>query len=129
RSFARRRRRSGVEAGRLPGLGSRSRPAGRDVAINLATVPDEDDAVTGRVALVPFHLRVGHGNPRAILDHPLAVGDDGNVVIALDLEDVRLEGIRLAAARNPRMVGLPEALEPFADFRGRIGPLAVVARR
>jgi hypothetical protein len=105
-----------------------SRPAGRDVAIDLATVPDEDDPVAGRIAAIEFHLRVGHGNSRAVLDHAFAVGDDGHVVIAFGLELISLEGVGLAAAGNPRMVRLPQGLKPFTDLAGRTGPLAVVPR-
>ena len=107
---------------------ARSCAAGGDVAVDLAAGPDEDDAVTSRIAPVKFHLRVRHGNVRAIRDHPFAVGDDGDVVIAFDLEGIGLERIRLAAAGKARMVGLPEALEPFTDVRGRAGPPAVVSR-
>src|SRR5260221_9599778 len=106
-----------------------SRPAGRDIAVELAAIPDEDDPVAGRVALVEFYLDVGQGNPRSVRDPPFAVGDDGDVVVAIGLERIRLEGVGLAAAGNPRMVGLPQAFEPFPDVRGRIRPLTVVARR
>jgi hypothetical protein len=45
-------------------------------------------------------------NARPVRDHALAVRDDGNVMVALDLEGVGLEGIRLAAAAHGRIVGL-----------------------
>src|SRR6202035_5120215 len=107
---------------------SRSGGAGRDVAVDLPAAADEDDAVSGGIAPVEFHLGVRHGNARAVRDHALAVGDDGDVVVALNLEGIGLERIRLAAAGQARMVGLLDALEPFTDVRGRVGPLTVVAR-
>src|ERR1700736_7011473 len=97
--------------------------AGRDVAVNLALGADEDDAVPGRVAGVPLHLGIGDRNARAVGEHALAVSDDGDVVIALDLERVGLESIRLAAAAHGGIVGLHEGLEPLADGGGRVAPL------
>jgi len=78
----------------------RSSPAGRDVAIERAGGANKDDAVPGRVALVPLHLRVGHTDARPVGDQAFAVGDDGNVVIARHLERVRLERIGLMAPKG-----------------------------
>jgi hypothetical protein len=51
---------------------------------------DEDDAVPGGIAFVPFNLVVGHGDFRAVRNLDLAVRDDRNVMAAFDLKDVGL---------------------------------------
>ncbi len=53
-------------------------------------------------------------------------GDDGDVVVTLDLEVISLVGVGFAAARHPRMVWLFEVFEPFFD--PRILPLVAAAR-
>src|SRR5258708_35423492 len=75
-----------------------SQPSRRHVAIHLSLRPDEDDAVPGGIASVPLHLLVGHRDARAARNHALAVGDNADVVVALDLERVRLEGVPYPAA-------------------------------
>src|SRR6516225_8699918 len=89
-----------LQAALTPGSGGSSplHAAGCDVAIDLALVADEDDAVAGRIAAVPFHLLVRHIDPRAARQDAFAVGDDGYIVIAFDLEIIGLERIGLAAA-------------------------------
>ena len=54
------------------------------------TRAEEDDAVPGRVATVPFDLGIGNCNTRSIVDVRATewcvvtrVGDDGDVLIAL----------------------------------------------
>src|SRR5215471_19808849 len=93
-----------------------SEPARRHVAIHLPARPDEDDAVPGRIASVPFHLWIGNRDARAARNHALAVGDDRNIMVALDFEAVGLEGVRLAAAGQPGVVRLLERLEPPSDM-------------
>src|SRR3984893_18847376 len=78
------------------------------VAEHLPPRADEDDAVSGRVAGVKLHFLVRHRNAAAhgdVRDGTMS-GDDGDVVIALDLEPVGLIGVGFAAARQPRMVRL-----------------------
>jgi hypothetical protein len=89
----------------------------------------EDDAVPGRIAGVPFHLGIGHGNSRPLRDRALAVGHDGDAVVAVGLEHIGLERIGLPAAADGRIVGLHQGLESLADRGGRIGPLAPLARQ
>src|SRR4029077_13479876 len=86
-----------------------SHPAGGDVAIDLPLDTDEDDAVPGRVSLVPFHLVVGHGDFRPVRYIALAVRDDRDVAAAADLEDVGFVGVGLAAARASGGVGVSRA--------------------
>src|ERR1700704_2831908 len=50
-----------------------SHTSGRDVAVHVALGPDEHDAVSGRVSLVPFHLLIRNGDPGSRLQHALAV--------------------------------------------------------
>ena len=47
------------------------------------------------VSLVPFHLVIGNGNFRSVRD----LSRDGNVVAALDLEEVGFVGVGLANTR------------------------------
>src|SRR3954463_8372896 len=109
-----------------PGSGP-SHPAGGDVAIDLPLDADEDDAVPGRVTLVPFHLVVGHGDFRSVRYIALAVRDDRDVAAAVDLEDVGFVGVGLAAARNSGVVGLSQPLKPPSHVRRRVLPLAIVS--
>src|ERR1700730_10347390 len=102
-----------------------SQPAWRYVAIHLSLRPDEDDAVPGGIAGVPLHLLVGHRDARAARDHALAVGDDGDIVVALDLECIGLEGVRHAATAHGGVVRLREGLEPFAHVGRKVSPLPV----
>jgi hypothetical protein len=104
-----------------------SHPSRRNVAVDLALVPNEDDAVLGGVPFVPFHLGVRDGNACPVGDYPLSICDDGNVVVAFAVEVIRLERIGLAAATHVRVVRLHEALEPLADIGGRVAPLAIVS--
>src|ERR1700730_8966697 len=89
--------------------------AGNDVAVDLALAADEDDSVPGRIAGVPFHLLVRDREPGPAGEDALAVGDDGDVVIALDLKRVGLERVRLTATADVGIVGLHQRLEPLAD--------------
>src|ERR1700733_5851235 len=92
-----------------------SNPARRHVAEHLPLRAHEDDAVPGRVALVPFHLVVWHrdaGTDRDVGDRAMA-GGDRDVVVALVLERIRSIGGGLAAAGYMRIVGLHQGLEPL----------------
>jgi hypothetical protein len=57
----------------------------------------------------------------------VAVGDDGDVVVAFDLETVGLKRFGLATTRHRRIVRLHQALEPLPDLRGGISPLTAIA--
>src|SRR4051794_13132388 len=94
-----------------------SHPAGGDVTIDLPLDTDEDDAVPGRVSLVPFHLVVGHGDFCPVGYLALAVRDDCDVAPAVDLEDVGFVGVGLAAAGDSGVVGLPQPLKPPSYVR------------
>ena len=50
---------AGLVCGVLAGLSWLSSP-GRQVTIDLTTIADEDNAVPGRVATVPFDLGIGN---------------------------------------------------------------------
>jgi hypothetical protein len=54
-------------------------------------------------------------------------GNDGDVVVALDLEIIGLVGVGLAAARHPRMVWLFKVFEPLFGPRILRVPPGVVA--
>ena len=71
---------------------------------------------------IPFHLGIGHRNAGPVRQHAFAVGDDGDIVIAGDLEGIGLERVGLAAARHRRIVRLHEALKPFAGSAGASRP-------
>src|SRR6516164_1717637 len=103
--------------------------ARRDVAVKRAPCPDEDDAVASGIALVPFHFGIGHRNAGPVRDYAFAIRDDGDIVIAVDLEIIGLEGVGFTAARERRIVRLHEVLEPLSDVRGGVAPLTIVARR
>ncbi len=92
-----------------------SHAAGRDVAINLAVGANENDAVAGGITLIPFHLVVRYWYPRSVWNVAFAVGDDGDVLIAVNLEDVRFEGVRFPAAGLHWFIGLHELLEPLPN--------------
>jgi len=77
---------------------------------------DEDDAVTGGVALVPFHLVIGDWKLRAVGDHSFTVRDDGDIVVAFNLVGVGFEGIGFAATGYPGVIRLHEFLVPLAYF-------------
>src|SRR3954464_8183977 len=101
--------------------------ARRHVAEDLAVTADEDDAVPGGVAFVPFHFLVGDGNSRPFRDDTLAVGDDGYVFVTAHLEAVGFKSIGFAATRHVRVVRLHQLLKPFTQVSGLIAPLSVVA--
>ena len=103
--------------------------AGRHVTEDLAIRSDEDDAVTGRISLVSFHLLIRHRNPRPVRNDSFAVGNDSHVLIARNFKIVSLEGIRLPTAGLIRIVGLHEALEPLPHGAGLITPLAEISCR
>jgi hypothetical protein len=79
--------------------------AGRDVAVDVVTSAQKDDAVTGRVGLIVFQLVIRNDDLGSNI-HVLAaqwcigagVGDDGDIPVAIDLEGIRPIGIRFAAA-------------------------------
>src|SRR5262249_33856422 len=102
-------------------------PARRHVAIHLPLRPDEDDAVPGGIACVPFHLLVGHRDARAVQNYALAVGDDRDIAVALGFEVVGLEGVRLAATGDAWMVRLLERLKPSTHIFGLVRPLSIIA--
>ena len=62
--------------------------ARRHVTEYLAVTADENDAVSGGVALVPFQFPIGDGNSRPIGDDTLAIGDDGDIFVAANLETI-----------------------------------------
>jgi hypothetical protein len=70
--------------------------------------------MTGWVSFIPFHLFVWHRDPGAVRDDTESVRDDGDVVVTLNLEVVRLESVRLAAAAQVRIVRLHQALKPLS---------------
>jgi hypothetical protein len=80
---------------KVPHTTSDVTPHQGDVAIDLPLQSDEDNAVPGRVSFVPFNLVIGYSDSRPVWDVSLSVGDDGNVVIELDLEEVGLVGVGL----------------------------------
>src|ERR1700704_3942283 len=94
-----------------------SHAAGRDVAIDLSLDADEDDAVSRGVSLVPFHLVIGHGNSCPVRNFSLSIGNHGNVVAALYLENVGFVGVGLATTRDSGVVGLPQPLKPPSHVR------------
>src|SRR6267143_1491210 len=100
----------------------------RDVAEHPSLRVDEDNAVPGRVAGVMFHFLSGNRDaaPEGNGVHGAMPGDDGDVVVALDLEVIGLIGVGFAAARYARMVGLFQAFEPLLDPRIQPFPLAAV---
>ena len=53
---------------------ARSNAAGRDVAIDLPPIADEDNPVAGRVSGIEFHLLVGNRDPGSVRKDALAVG-------------------------------------------------------
>ena len=66
---------------------------------------DEDPAVAGRIALVPFDPVIGNRDTRARVDVPAPerrvvarVGDDGDILVVLDLEIIAPIGVRFSAA-------------------------------
>src|SRR5579863_3764100 len=102
--------------------GERSNPARRDVAIHLSLAADENDAVTGRVAPVPFHFLVRYIDTGAARDDAFAIRNDRYIMIAIDLERIGLEGVRLAATGHVGIVGLHQALKPLTHIDGRVVP-------
>src|SRR5262249_6904926 len=72
----------------------------RDVAKHPSLRVDEDDAVSGRVAGVIFHLLSGNRDaaPEGDGSDGAMSGDDGDIVIALGLEIIGLVGIGFATA-------------------------------
>jgi hypothetical protein len=98
-----------------------------DVAVDLSVRADEDDAVTGRIAVIPFHLVIGDGNLGTVGDHSLTIGDDGDVVVALNLVCIGFERVRLPATGHPRVIRLHELLVPLPYSGVRAFPLPVVS--
>jgi hypothetical protein len=76
-----------------------SQPAWRYVAIHLSLRPDEDDAVPGGIAFVPFQLVIGNGDFGPVRDVSLSIRDDGDVTILIYLKEVRLVCVGLTTAR------------------------------
>src|SRR6266403_218007 len=60
------------------------------IAVGLPGVTDEDDAVSRRITVVPFHFVLGYGNSRPLWDNALAIRDDGDVLVASNFEAVGL---------------------------------------
>jgi len=91
--------------------------------------------VAGGIALVPFDAVIGNRDARAVGDMRTAergivarVGNDGDVLVALDLEHIAPIGVGLSAARKRRQVRDHQAVEPFADLGILILPLPEIAR-
>src|ERR1700730_3452406 len=82
---------------RTRGGSSGSHTSGGDVAVHVALGPDEHDAMSRRISLVPFQLLIRNVDPGAGCEHSLAVSDDGDIVITGTLERVRLKRIGFAA--------------------------------
>src|SRR5260370_16039923 len=72
----------------------------RDVAEHPPLRVDEDNAVSGRVAGVIFHFLSGNRDaaPEGYGGDGAMSGDDGDVVVALDLEIIGLIGVGIATA-------------------------------
>jgi hypothetical protein len=90
----------------------------RHVAIDIKdfiAMADEDNAVPGRIATVPFDLGIGNSNTRSIVDvratkwYVVAcVSDDGNILIALHLIAVGPISVPQPTAAQARLVWLHE---------------------
>ena len=74
------------------------------------------------VSLVPFHLVIGNGNFRSVRD----LSRDGNVVAALDLEEVGFVGVGLANTR-PWDCQVASSLETIFAREGASFPLAIIS--
>jgi hypothetical protein len=56
----------------------------------LASDADEQDAMSDRVAVVPFDLVIGNRDPRPVRNDTLPIRDNGDILIVLDVEAVGL---------------------------------------
>jgi hypothetical protein len=102
---------------------SMSHSAGDDVAVNLSSEANENNAVTGGISFVPFQLVIGHGNFCPVRNDSLSIRDDGHVMIMVYLEKVSLVCVGLATARYSRVVGLFQISKPLSYMRRRVFPL------
>ena len=93
----------------------------RHVAKNIFAIADEDNAVSGRIATVPFDLGIGNWKPPSVLDvnatkwYVVAwVSDDGDILIAIHLITVRPITVCQPTAGQVRIVRLRQPIEPLA---------------
>src|SRR5260370_30812145 len=112
-------------------IATRSARGRRDVAEHPSLRVDEDNAMSGRVAGVIFHFLSGNRDaaPEGNGGDGAMSSDDGDVMVALDLEVIGLIGVGFAATRYPWMVGLFQVFEPLLDPRIQPFPLAAVMRK
>src|SRR5580658_7048429 len=75
--------------------------AGSDVAIDVIPSAQKDDAMTGGIGLIVFQLVIRNDNLGSDIDVLAAqrsigpgVGDNGDVLVTVDLERIRPIGIR-----------------------------------
>src|SRR5260370_31008199 len=76
--------------------------------------------MSGRIARIPFHFLVGNLDSRPVRDDALAIGNDGDILIALDLEAVGFVSVSFAAARDgprPTIVEMGNAPDPLGRDR------------
>ena len=93
----------------------------RHVAKNIFAIADEDNAVSGRIATVPFDLGIGNWKPPSVLDvnatkwYVVAwVSDDGDILIAFHLIAVGPISVRQPTTAKVRLVWPHEFIEPLA---------------
>jgi hypothetical protein len=89
--------------------------------MDLITTADEDNAVPGRIATVPFDLGIGNGKTLSVLDVSAAewdvvagVSDDGDILIAIHLIAVGPISVCQPTAAQGRIVGPHQPIEPLA---------------
>ena len=91
------------------------------ITIDLLAIADEDNAVPGRIATVPFNLDIGNGKPLSVLDvratewHVVAcVSDDGDILIAIHFIAVGPISVCQPTAAQVRLVWPHQLIEPLA---------------
>jgi len=93
----------------------------RHVAKDLVAIADEDNAVPGRIATVPFDLGIGNGKALSVFDVTApewdvvaCVSDDGDILVALPLIAVGPISICHPAAGQVWLVWSHQPTEPLA---------------
>ena len=94
---------------------------GWQITIDLTADANEDNAVPGRIAPVPFDLGIGDCNTLSVLDVRAAewfvvacIGDYGDVLIAVDFIAVRPISVCQPTAADARIVWSHQLIEPLA---------------
>jgi hypothetical protein len=105
------------------------------VAKDIVAIADEDNAVPSRIASVPFDPGIGNCKVPAVLDvmatkgYVVAlIGDDGDILTALNLITVGPIGVRQSTAAQVRLVWPHQFIEPLAMQRIDTIPSDVVCR-